>query len=204
MELFLIRHGLPVREERSDGSRADPPLSAEGREQSDRLARWFAGRPVDAIYSSPLRRAAETAAPVAEQLGLPIQTEAGVSEFDRDAGIYIPMEELKRTDYVAWKQFVDGGYGDTVDFEVFRRGVVEALERIIVGNASRRVAVFCHGGVINTWAASVLGLAPRLFFDAGYTSVNRFMAAASGERSLVSLNEMPHREGLGSRGRDSR
>ena len=202
MELILVRHGLPVREERSDGSRADPPLSQEGRDQAERLALWFRGCPPDRIYSSPLRRAAQTAEAVALTLDLPVHVEPGVSEFDRDAEIYIPMEELKRTDYAAWKQFVDGGYGDTVDFEVFRRGVVEALERIIADNASRRVAVFCHGGVINTWAASVLGLAPRLFFDARYTSVNRFMAAASGERSLVSLNEMPHMEGSASQGRD--
>ncbi|MFP8872990.1 MAG: histidine phosphatase family protein [Myxococcota bacterium] len=194
MELILVRHALPNREERTDGSRADPSLSADGRRQAERLADWFRRHPVDVLYSSPLRRAAETAEPVARVLGLTPRIAPGVSEFDRDAAVYIPMEELKQTDYATWKQFVDGGYGDQVDFESFRRGVVECLEAIIAENPSRRVAVFCHGGVINTWAASVLGLAPRLFFDAGYTSVNRFLAATSGERSLVSLNELAHLE----------
>ena len=197
MELILVRHALPVREERTDGSRADPSLSAAGRRQAERLATWFRRHPVDVLYSSPLRRAVETAEPVARVLGLTPRIAAGVSEFDRDAAVYIPMEELKRTDYGAWKQFVDGGYGDEVDFDSFRRGVVECLEAMIVDNPSRRVAVFCHGGVINTWAASVLGLPPRLFFDAGYTSVNRFLAAASGERSLVSLNELAHLDDAG-------
>ena len=50
----------------------------------------------------------------------------------------------------------------------------------------------CHGGVINAWAAEVLGIEPRLFFDPTYTSINRFVAARSGERSLVSLNEAAH------------
>ena len=192
MELILVRHGLPVREERHDGTRADPALSDAGRWQAERLADWFRRHPVDALYSSPLRRATETAGPVSHALGLPVEIESSVIEFDRDAATYIPMEELKETNYEMWKRFVDGAYREDVDFDAFRQGVVDGLERIIASNPSRRVAVFCHGGVINTWAATVLEMPPRLFFDAGYTSVNRFFAASSGERSLVSLNEMAH------------
>jgi probable phosphoglycerate mutase len=70
--------------------------------------------------------------------------------------------------------------------------VVEALERIIAANPGGRVAVVCHGGVINAWAGHLLGVADPLFFDPTYTSVNRFLAASSGERSLVSLNESAH------------
>jgi probable phosphoglycerate mutase len=66
------------------------------------------------------------------------------------------------------------------------------MERLIAANTGRRIAVVCHGGVINAWAALVLGIEPRLFFDPRYTSINRFMAARSGERSLVSLNETAH------------
>jgi probable phosphoglycerate mutase len=54
----------------------------------------------------------------------------------------------------------------------------------------------CHGGVINSWAGHVLGVRePFFFFDPGYTSVNRFLAAGSGERSVVSLNETAHLRG---------
>jgi probable phosphoglycerate mutase len=54
------------------------------------------------------------------------------------------------------------------------------------------VAVFCHGGVINMWTAHVLGMAPRVFFEADYTSINRFVCARQGQRSVVSLNERAH------------
>jgi probable phosphoglycerate mutase len=54
------------------------------------------------------------------------------------------------------------------------------------------VAVFCHGGVINVWTAHVLGLAPRLFFEPGYTSVHRYMCARSGQRNVLALNERGH------------
>ncbi len=79
-----------------------------------------------------------------------------------------------------------------VDLEEFRRGVVETFERIIADNPSQRVAVVCHGGVINCWAAHVLGLEPQLFLDAMYTSVNRFLASGDGTRSVASLNECAH------------
>ncbi len=74
----------------------------------------------------------------------------------------------------------------------FQRGVVDCVERIIADHGGGRVAVFCHGGVINAWAAHVLGIETPLFFDPTYTSINRFLAARSGERSVASLNEMAH------------
>jgi len=192
MQLILIRHALPIRVETRDGSPADPPLAPSGIEQASRLASWLARQPLDRLYSSPLRRARETAAPVAQRLGLAIEIEPRVSEFDREAELYVPLEELKRTDYAAWLAFVRGGYGDLVDVEAFRAGVVEGLEEIIAANPRRSVAVVCHGGVINAWAAHVLGIGFRLFFGPDYTSLNRFVAARSGERSIESLNETPH------------
>lgn len=193
MELILIRHALPVRMESADGSPVDPHLSREGVAQAQALADWWGRRRLDRLYVSPLRRARETAEPLCAALGLEATVEPGVVEFDRDAGEYIPIEELKRSDYPRWKAFVDGGLDEVVDLAAFRDTVIGSLERIIDENAGRRVAIVCHGGVINTWAASVLGLEPRLFFDPDYTSLNRFLAARSGERNVASLNEIPHR-----------
>ena len=192
MEITLIRHGLPVRTEKTDGTPADPPLCPEGRDQAERMAAWLAEAEIDALYASPMRRAQETAAPLSKRLGLTIELEPGVVEYDSEADYYIPMEELKRTDYARWKDFVTRGYGDGVDMQAFHRTVVASIEGLIDKNAGRRIAVVCHGGVINAWAAQVLGLEPRLFFDPRYTSINRFMAARSGERSVVSLNETAH------------
>lgn len=192
MEITLIRHGLPVRTEKADGTPADPPLCPEGRDQAERMAAWLAEAEIDALYASPMRRAQETAAPLSKRLGLAIELEPGVVEYDSEADYYIPMEELKRTDYARWKGFVTRGYGDGIDMQAFHRTVVASIEGLIDKNAGRRIAVVCHGGVINAWAAQVLGLEPRLFFDPRYTSINRFMAARSGERSVVSLNETAH------------
>ena len=195
MEIVLVRHGLPMRVETKDGAAANPSLSRIGLAQADQASDWLVAIDIDAIYSSPLQRARETAAPFAKRSGLKIGIEDGVSEFDRDSSTYIPMEELKAQDYEAWKAFVDGGYGDDVDVLSFQATVVRGIESIIDRHPGERVAVFCHGGVVNMWASHVLETPPRLFINVGYASVSRFLCASTGERSLVSLNETQHLTG---------
>ncbi len=192
MELVLVRHGLPIRLERSDGEPADPPLSDEGHAQATAVGRWLERESFDAVYVSPMQRARQTAEPYLELAGLEPRVEARVAEFDRDADQYVPMEELKRTDYDTWLQLVQGGYEATPNFAQFQRDVIDALGEISGRHAGQRVLVVCHGGVINVWAGSVIGIGPRLFFEPGYTSINRFRVARSGERSVTSLNELGH------------
>jgi probable phosphoglycerate mutase len=192
MELLLIRHALPLRVEKRDGTPADPPLSPEGVDQAGRLAAWLASERVDAVYSSPLRRARETAEPIAAARGLALRIEPGVVEFDPLSASYVPLEEIKAESRELWQELVNGGLTAGIDVALFRRTVAAALERIVAAHAGERVAVVCHGGVVNAWGAQVLGLESMLFFQPGYTSVSRFLAAGSGERSLLSLNETAH------------
>ncbi len=186
MELLLIRHALPIRvDEGTKHGPADPHLAPRGIEQAEALAEWLATESIDAIWASPMRRAAETAAPVARRLSLPVTLEEGLAEFDRHASSYIPIEELKAANDPRWYEVPERP-------EDFQAGVVEAVERIVAAHPSQRVAVICHGGVVNAYAGHVLGIDEPLFFLPGYTSINRVFAAASGERSIGSLNETAH------------
>ncbi len=187
MELILVRHGLPVR----SAETSDPPLGLEGLEQSHRVAGALARERIDAVYSSTMRRAIQTAEPYAALAGLAVTTDDGIVEFDRNAGSYTPMEELKRDNYEAWARFVARGRdrGTIVEFQTT---VVHALQAIVARHPGQRIAVFCHGGVINVWTAHVLGMTPRLFFEPRYTSLHRYLCASSGERNLVSLNDIAH------------
>ena len=191
MELILVRHGLPERVGLAEG-RADPALSDVGWGQARRVETWLSREVIDAVYTSPLRRAVETAEPLAASVGLRPVIHESVAEYDRDASHYIPMEELKQEDYPAWKAFVDGGYGEEVDMAEFAMRVSSGMEEIIRANRGRRVAVFCHGGVVNVWTAKVLGMAPSLFIDVAYGSISRFLCASTGERNVRSLNETGH------------
>jgi probable phosphoglycerate mutase len=189
VELLLIRHARPERVETGDGSPADPPLAAIGREQAERVATWLAREQLDHVYASPLRRARETAAPLLSGRGLDLRIEPRIAEFDQHADAYVPLELLKAEDPERWRAFVQGGYGDGIDFAAFCDGVVTGIEEIVERHPGARVALVCHGGVINVWTAHVLGLPLRLFFQPDYASVHRFVAARSGERSVDSLNE---------------
>ena len=192
MELVFIRHGLPERVERKDGQPADPPLSVEGIDQAGRVARWLESTRIDAILCSPMRRARETAGPLAAQKKLDLVIEHGIREVDAESDSYIPLEELKAQDYEAWKGVIRGGLFAATEPAEFQREVIETIERAISTYRGLRVAVVCHGGVINAWAAHVLGIEDALFLDAGYTSIHRFFAASTGERSVASLNETAH------------
>lgn len=186
MELVLVRHGLPERDETD----ADPVLSAEGRRQAALCARWLARERFDATYASTMKRAIETAQAYLAHAGGSLVTDERIVEFDRHTGRYIPLEELKRTDYPAWKAFVDGEHA--VDIVAFQATVVACLEELIARHSGERIVVFCHGGVINVWTAHVLGMPARLFFSPDYTSIHRFLCARSGQRNLEALNERAH------------
>jgi probable phosphoglycerate mutase len=189
MELLLIRHALPVRiDEGAVDGPADPALADLGRAQADALAAWLAEEAVDALWSSPMRRARETAAPLAARLGLETTVDEGLSEYDRDAASYIPIEELKAAGDPRWNQVPEQP-------EHFRGVVVDTIERIVAAHPGQRVAVVCHGGVVNAYAAHVLGIDDVLFFLPGYTSISRVFAASTGQRSIGSLNETAHLRG---------
>lgn len=192
MELVLVRHARPVRIETPRGEPADPELSEEGRAQADRVGRWLGSETIDRLYTSPMRRAVETAAPLAARTSLAPSVEPRVREFDDGAQIYIPLEELKELDKERYRALLESGWYAQLDPAVFLARVVEAFEAIIAENPGGRTVVVCHGGVINVWAGHLLGIELPLFFQPGYTSIHRFLCARSGQRSLLSLNETAH------------
>jgi probable phosphoglycerate mutase len=197
MELLLIRHALPVRIER-DAGRADPPLSELGLLQAVALSRWLVDEGIDAIWTSPMRRAVQTAEPLVEATGLRPVVEDGLAEWDRDAASYIPIEELKAENDPRWHEMVKGTFVSETDIDpvAFQQGVVAAVERVIDASPSMRVAAICHGGVVNMYLSHMLGTTRPMFFQPGYTSISRVHAARSGERSLGSINELAHLRGV--------
>lgn len=198
MEVILIRHAIPVRRELESGA-ADPELSAQGVRQAELLAEYLSSESLDAIYSSPMLRAQQTAAPLASLFSLGISLVDGVAEFDRHSEWYVPVEELKAANDPRWHELVSGEWTATHETEEqFISRVTSAIETIISDHGSQRVAIVCHGGVINAYIASILGVGnKRGFFYPNYTSIHRVAAARSGERSVVTLNETSHLRGSG-------
>jgi 2,3-bisphosphoglycerate-dependent phosphoglycerate mutase len=197
VDLLIIRHALPQRVE-VVGRAADPSLSPLGLRQAEALADWLEPDGLDALYSSPMARARETAEPVAARLGLDVVIEDGVAEYDKDSEAYVPIEELKAEGDPRWTEMLAGGYfsEDGIDPVEFQSGVVDAMERIVADNPSRTAAVICHGGVMNAYVGHVLGLEHYMIFEPSYTGVTRVRASSRGHRSLVTMNEHGHLRGL--------
>lgn len=193
MELLLIRHALPVRREVVDGP-ADPELSADGLQQASRLADYLVGEEIASIYVSPLKRAVQTAVPLEQRLGLRAVVVDGIAEYDRTSNEYVPIEELRATNDPRWQRMIDGEWESTEETAAqFKTRVIRAIEAIIDRHQSSRVAVVCHGGVINHYLADILGITTtRGFFYPNYTSIHRVFASRNGLRSLMTLNETAH------------
>lgn len=198
MELLLIRHALPITRVDVDGP-ADPVLSDLGIQQAHHLAIYLSSEKLQAIYSSPMKRALQTAEPVAAAQGLEVVIDDDVAEYDRDSTWYIPVEELKAANDPRWQQVLAGTLGgDDFDPMAFRQQIVGAIDRLIDSHAGQRIAVVCHGGVINAYLSHILRYdAPQSFFYPNYTSIHRVAAARSGERSILTMNETAHLRGTG-------
>lgn len=189
MELVLIRHALPVR---SDGH-ADPELSQRGREQAERLVDALRADHVDALYSSPARRARQTAEPLAGALAMNLLVEPGIAEFDSGDTSYVPIEELRAAGDPRWHAVARGDlYSAGVDPVAFRSRVLQACQQIAARHPGGRAVLFTHAGACNALLGDLLGQQRPIWYAPAYCSLQRVAFARDGRRGVVSLNETLH------------
>jgi probable phosphoglycerate mutase len=199
MELLIIRHALPVRRELTEGI-ADPELAPEGLLQAEHLAKYLSTEKIDAVYASPLRRAQQTAAPLAALQKVGVTLIDDVAEWDRNSSEYVPVEELKATNDPRWQAMLRGEWNVPEESaDDFNKRTIGAVDKLIDLHSGHRIAIVCHGGVINAYLTYILGLSnyQQGFFYPNYTSIHRVAAARSGERSIVTINETSHLRGTG-------
>ena len=149
--LLLARHGETDwnRELRIQGS-SDIALNELGLEQARALAAELAGVPLDAIYSSDLARARETAEAVASTHDLEIRFDPRLLE--RSFGSW---EGFTRDDIVA---LPEGSRHDGESDEEVRARVLAAIDEIAHAHAGQQVLVVSHGGALNTLWHHALGV----------------------------------------------
>lgn len=208
--LYLIRHGQAGNNlGELDTASADLPLTEVGREQARRLGERMASYGVDAIYSSPLLRARETAQAIADRTGLEVIVVHDLREIDSavegnirgarsDAVTGISaLAELSDDEIKArieanptWDSFPQAEPSLHA-----RNRIRAAMDQIIADNPGKRVAVVCHAGVIQMYVSMVLGIRtdfPFYPFNASITSIR----ALNDRRALWRLNDISHLEGM--------
>lgn len=189
MQLLLIRHALPHRSEPGQGS--DPELSEEGIEQAKRLPDALGRFPISRIVSSPQIRARQTAQPVADALGLTIDLDDRLAEYDRDLSHYTPVEQISEADM---KRLASGNLPSGVDQPAFIERVQAGVVDIVAAaDHEDTVAVFTHGGVINALAHTVMKTDRLLCVQVDYAGVTRLLWSSRQKSFFVAgLNSTEH------------
>lgn len=140
--ILLARHGETEwnRTGRYQGW-ADPPLNETGRAQARLLAEQLRSTPFDAVYSSDLRRARETAEIVAAPHGVPVVVEPGLREIDVGE-----WSGLTRAQVEARFPDDERPGGETRQHHTAR--VLAAAERIARAHPGQRILLVSHGGTM--------------------------------------------------------
>ncbi|HEY9439236.1 MAG TPA: bifunctional RNase H/acid phosphatase [Streptomyces sp.] len=198
----LLRHGetaLTPQKRFSGSGGADPALSATGRHQADCAAEAFAARgTIQEIVSSPLRRCRETAAAIADRLGLDVHIEDGLRETDFGAWEGLTFGEVRERygpDLTAWLASPDAApTGGGESFTEVAERVAAARDSLIARYPGRTVLVVTHVTPIKTLARLALGAPPEALFrmELSAASVSTVAYYADGNASLRVLNDTSH------------
>ena len=159
--IVLVRHGETDwnRDNRFQGH-ADPPLNDAGRAQSRALAEELRGERLAALYTSPLRRASETAAILGSELGLEPQAEASLMEVDVGSwsGLTRGDVEARFPDgYARWLEY-GHGWDDGETYEELGGRVVAGLSNLSARHPDIAVLAVTHGGPIRSALAAAEGV----------------------------------------------
>jgi probable phosphomutase (TIGR03848 family) len=176
-------------------------LNERGRQQAERLAERLAGAGLAAIVSSPLERALQTAEPLAQRLGIEVQTAEGLGEIRIGDWTNRTFAEIE--DEPLWKRFnmFRGGTrapGGELMLETQLRMVLE-MERLRPIYAGQRVALISHGdpirAVVTHFAGMPIDMFARLEISPASISVIRYEDWGA---RVLSINDTAHLESIGS------
>jgi probable phosphoglycerate mutase len=196
--VFLLRHGESADPTVFHGAESDVDLSERGQRQAAAVAAVLAGYQPDVVVSSAMRRAVQTATPIAQACGRALQIEPGLHErkvgalsgtaFSTKEGVW--PDTLNR-----WLQ------GDTAfappgaeSFDAIRQRVLTVWQRLTREHADQTLVIVAHGVVCRVLLLSVLpGLTaadwPR-FGTMKNVGINELVAHAKTWQALR-INDVP-------------
>lgn len=198
----LLRHGetpLTPQKRFSGSGGTDPSLSDVGREQAERVAAALARRgTVQEILASPLTRTRETAAAVAERLGLEVTVEDGLRETDFGAWEGLTFAEVRERypdDLNRWLSDPDAeptGGGES--FAATATRIAATRDKLVAAYAGRTVLLVTHVTPIKTFVRLALGAPPESLFrmELSAASLSAVAYYADGNASVRLFNDTSH------------
>ena len=165
--LFLVRHASNdfVQEGKLAGWLPDIHINDAGRQQAEQMAARMSQVELDAIYSSPLERAVETAQYLAQPRGLKVQPRTRLGEIKIGAWENRKIEELKQTDEWRMYHIYPSGarppQGETA--RELQMRAVDEVEAICAAHPEGTVAIVSHADTIAAIVAHYAGIHLDLF-----------------------------------------
>lgn len=204
--LYLVRHAATpanlMKPAKLQGRKSDPALAPVGVRQAEVTRDFLAIRPVDVVYTSPLRRAAQTAALIAAPHGLTPITVDGLTECDVGQWEGKSWEEIRAADPDDYARYhadpAKNGYRGGENFAQVYERAADAIDDILRRHEGQTVLVVSHHVVNRTFLAGALGLGPakaRAFSldNCGISVVTR----DKGKTCVTTLNSAFHLQGVG-------
>lgn len=158
-KVFLVRHGATDwnLEKRAQGH-ADIDLNDSGHKQAAAVATELAHQALVAVYSSDLKRARDTAGPIAAAHGLELRFDPDLREIDQGEWEGLTTDEIKARWPDLWgpSRHYSARPGGESPQQVKERSLM-ALKRIVAAHPGGEVAIVSHGGTIRWLSAEALG-----------------------------------------------
>jgi broad specificity phosphatase PhoE len=198
--VLLVRHGESVANaQRIWQGHADYPLSERGITEARSVAAALAGRPIAAVWASPLKRAAHTAGAIADSLGVPLSHDDRLMEIDVGAASGLTSDEVHarfpgRAGSLA--RGVRWTFPGQEEPDAFHHRVHEALATLLALDGN--IVAVTHGGVIGHLAADILGIGHDNVwpFSIQNCSITEVTTDRRGRLALARLNDTCHLDGL--------
>lgn len=202
--IYLTRHGQT--ESNSSGKMmgwANEDINDVGRAQVERLAARMAKMHLDAIYTSPLKRAVTTSAIVGKSHGLEPRPVQGLIEINYGVWEGLPRAEVRKR----WPELQQQLHNDPSELaipggETFKEleiRVVGAFNKIVKDEDGREILMVSHQGILKVLVAQLMGISYRDWskFEIRNASLST-LTINNGHIHLITLNDLSHLEGISS------
>lgn len=181
--LLLVRHGEQIWPQPDSPliDWVDPDLSPLGQKQATAVGDYLASSTIDAVFSSSLIRAKDTAAAIAQHHQT---TPTAIADLDEIRMFSELPQDVSAVTTLGIATFaaMHQTFGQTQKWDAyehgersaeFRQRVSTAIANILTDYSGQTIAVVCHGGVINAYLSELLGLEADMFMRPKHCSVSR-------------------------------
>ncbi len=196
--VYLVRHGQTAwNKEEIFRGRSDVPLDETGLKQAGLAAQYFNGMEIDAIYSSPLSRALQTAQKIAEFHNLKVQPLPGIIDMSFGDWEGRPHQEIREKDSKTYRQWVEEPHlvrlpgGESLDDVRVR--TMAALEEVIRKHPEKTLVLVSHRVICKVLICAILGLENSHFWQITQdTTAINLIQYRKGNYILSLMNETCH------------